>query len=151
VFSKWLTANKLAKRTVIKFITNNWPQYALNIGYNEIPWFTNWYHWNWKNRTDQVLPKLRTACHAVRLMFHISNTDTLKSIDFACFCSIMKYGIVLGVMYLEVKWYLLHERELLESCLVPNPETHAEVCLREKSFYLFHVNICIFINEICCK
>jgi hypothetical protein len=37
--SKWLTANKLArnrdKTNIIKFITNNSPQYALIIGYDQ--------------------------------------------------------------------------------------------------------------------
>jgi hypothetical protein len=39
-----------------------------------------------------IIPKLSTACYAVRLMFHISNTDTLKSTYFAYFHSIMNYG-----------------------------------------------------------
>ena len=41
-----------------------------------------------------MIPKLSRACYAVRFMLHISNTDTLKSIYFAYFHSLMKYGII---------------------------------------------------------
>jgi hypothetical protein len=106
--SKWFTANKLAlnldKTNIIKFITNNSPQYALSIGYDEKYVEESVYtkflglqtdnHLNWKNHIDQMIPKLRTACYAVGSVFHISNTDTLKSIYFAYFHSIMKYGII---------------------------------------------------------
>jgi hypothetical protein len=43
-----------------------------------------------------MLPKLRAACYAVRSMFHISNINTLKSIYFAYFHSIVQYGIIFG-------------------------------------------------------
>jgi hypothetical protein len=35
-------------------------------------------HLNWKNRTDQVVPKLRGACHSVGLC-HIPATLTLSN------------------------------------------------------------------------
>jgi IS1 family transposase len=41
-----------------------------------------------------MIPKLSGTCIAVRSMFHISSTNTLKSIYFAYFHSIIKYGIV---------------------------------------------------------
>jgi IS1 family transposase len=41
---------------------------------------------------DQMVPKLSGACYAVRSMYHISNINTLKSIYFAYFHSIIKYG-----------------------------------------------------------
>jgi hypothetical protein len=64
--SKWFTAIKLAlnidKTNVIKFIRNNSPQYALNIGYYEkcIEKYVNTKslglqtdnHLNWKNHMD---------------------------------------------------------------------------------------------------
>jgi hypothetical protein len=94
--SKWFTANKLAlnldKTNIIKFITNNSPQYPLSIGYNDtcIEESANTKflglqidnHLNWKNHIDQLVPKLSGACYTVRSMLHISNTDTLKSIYF---------------------------------------------------------------------
>jgi hypothetical protein len=41
-----------------------------------------------------MIPKLSRACYAIRSMSHISSTDTLESIYFAYFHSIMKYGII---------------------------------------------------------
>ena len=51
---------------------------------------------NWKNHTEQMIPKLSEACYAVRLMVHISNMNNLKSIYYAYFHSIIKYGKILG-------------------------------------------------------
>jgi hypothetical protein len=46
------------------------------------------------NHIAPMTPKLSKACYAVRLMSHISRIDTLKSIYFAYFHSIMEYGIL---------------------------------------------------------
>ena len=51
-------------------------------------------HINWKNHTEQMIPKLSEACNAIRSMAHTSNINTLKSIYYACFHSIIKYGII---------------------------------------------------------
>jgi hypothetical protein len=102
------TANKLAlnldKTNIIKFITYNSPQHALSIGYNEkyIQASVNtkflglqiYNHLNSTNHIDKLIPKLSGACYAVRSMLHVSNTDTLRSVYFAYFQSIMKYGII---------------------------------------------------------
>jgi hypothetical protein len=50
-------------------------------------------HPNWKDHTDQTIPKLSAACYTVRQMYHFVNQNTLKSIYFAYFHSIVKYGI----------------------------------------------------------
>jgi hypothetical protein len=108
--SKWFTTNKLAlsleKTKIIKFVTNNSPQCTLSIGYNgkhiEKSANTTFLglqidnHLTCKNHIDQMIPKLSRACYAVRSMFHIVKIDTLKSIYFAYFHSIMKYGIIFG-------------------------------------------------------
>jgi IS1 family transposase len=41
-----------------------------------------------------MIPKLSVACYAVKSTFHISNINTLKSIYFTYFHSIIKYWIV---------------------------------------------------------
>jgi hypothetical protein len=41
-----------------------------------------------------MIPKLSRACYAITSMSHTSSTDNLKSIYFAYFHSIMKYGIL---------------------------------------------------------
>jgi hypothetical protein len=59
-------------------------------------------HINWKNHIEKMIPKLSGACCVVRLMIHISNIKTLKLIYYACFDSVMKYGIIFGVTLLTV-------------------------------------------------
>ena len=49
---------------------------------------------NWKAHIDQVLPELSAECYAVRQMYHICDENTLKSIYFAYFHSVIKYGII---------------------------------------------------------
>ena len=41
-----------------------------------------------------MTPTLSGACYAIRLMAHISNINSLKSIYYAYFHSIIKYGII---------------------------------------------------------
>jgi hypothetical protein len=41
-----------------------------------------------------MIPKLGGACYAVRWVVHISNITTFKSIYFAYFHSVIKYGII---------------------------------------------------------
>jgi hypothetical protein len=97
--SKWFSTSKLSlnldKTKVIKFITKNSPQYPLNIGYNDkyieeavnrkLLGLQTDINLNWKNHTNQLVPKLSGACYAVRAMLHISNIDTLKAVYFAYF------------------------------------------------------------------
>jgi len=45
-----------------------------------------------------MIPKLSGACYAFRLMFHNSNFTTLKRIYFVYFNSIIKYGLIVGVI-----------------------------------------------------
>jgi hypothetical protein len=49
---------------------------------------------NWKNHVDQLVPKLSGACYAVRSVSHISSIETLRSLHFSHFHSVMKYGII---------------------------------------------------------
>lgn len=44
--------------------------------------------------TEHMIPRLSEACYAIRVMSHISNTDTFKTIYFAYFHSIIKYKII---------------------------------------------------------
>jgi len=49
---------------------------------------------NWKNRIEEMIPNLIGTCYAVRSMVHISNINTLKTIYYADFHSVIKYGII---------------------------------------------------------
>jgi hypothetical protein len=53
-------------------------------------------HINWTNHIEKLIPKLTGTCYAVRSMLHVSKTDTLKTVYFAYFHSMMKYVIILG-------------------------------------------------------
>jgi hypothetical protein len=44
-------------------------------------------HINWKNHTEQMIPKLHGACYAIQSMVHTSNIHTLRSIYYAHFHS----------------------------------------------------------------
>jgi hypothetical protein len=106
---EWFAANKLVlnltKTNTIKSVTNrnNWTNSsshcALTIGYKDkyIEEAVNTKylgmhldnHLNWKDHIDQIIPKLSAPCYVVRQMYHISNNNTLKSIYFAYFQSIV--------------------------------------------------------------
>ena len=43
-----------------------------------------------------MIPKLIGACYTIRSVVHISNINTLKSIYYEYFSSIIKYGIFFG-------------------------------------------------------
>jgi hypothetical protein len=47
---------------------------------------------NWKNHIEKMITKLSGACYAIRLIVHISNINTLKSIYYVYFHSAIKYG-----------------------------------------------------------
>ena len=84
----------------MKFIKGNSSFYALCIGYKEkyIVEAVNTKllhlqiddHINLKNNIEQIITTLSGACYAVRLVVHISNIDTLKSVYYAYFPSVIK-------------------------------------------------------------
>ena len=43
-----------------------------------------------------MIPKLSGTCYAIKLMVHISNINTLRSIYCAYFHSVIHYGIIFG-------------------------------------------------------
>ena len=106
--NKWFIANKLVlnfdKTKVIKFVSNNLTKLTFHISYSStnIEETTDIKflgvhlddHLNWNVHVQQLIPKLSAACYAIRSLFHITNIDTLKSIYFAYFHSVMNYGII---------------------------------------------------------
>jgi hypothetical protein len=105
---KWFAANKLVlnldEMNIMELITKNSSHSTLCIGYEgkyiEEVVNTKFLglqidnNLNWKNRIEQMIPKLSGAYYAVRLLVHISNHNTLKSFYYAYFHSIIKPGIV---------------------------------------------------------
>jgi hypothetical protein len=57
-------------------------------------------HLNWKKHIEEILPKLSSACYAIRSMYYASSISTLKMIYFAYFHWKLEYGIILGEVQL---------------------------------------------------
>jgi len=49
---------------------------------------------SWKNHIDQMMFKLSRACYAIRYVKHFMSQDTLRTIYFSYFHSILSYGII---------------------------------------------------------
>jgi hypothetical protein len=115
--SKWFAANGLSlnidNTSVIKFNSSHFQEHSLPIFYRDklLKEVTNVIflglgidkHLNWKTHIEQMIPKLSSACYAVRSMFHFSTKDSLRMIYFAYFHSIMKYGIIFWESHAEEK------------------------------------------------
>jgi hypothetical protein len=90
----------LVKTNITKFIPKNSAKSTLHIGYKEkyIEETVNteflglqiYNHLNWKNYIEEMIPKLSAVCYNIRMMVHISNINTLKSIYYADFHSVIK-------------------------------------------------------------
>jgi hypothetical protein len=107
---KWFSANQLLlnldKTNRTKFITNNLSYSVLRIGNNEeyIEEMVKTKflglqidnHLNWKSHTEPMIPRLSKGFYAVTSMVHISSINTLKSVYYEYFHSVIKYRILIG-------------------------------------------------------
>ena len=75
-----------------------------------------------------MVPKLGGVCYAVRSTVHVSNINSLKSIYYGDFNSVIKYGIF-GVTFPTVGRLSLYKRKSSDLWLVHNPGPHVEVFL----------------------
>jgi hypothetical protein len=131
VMIKWFAANKLVLN-VDK--TNYLSHSTLYIGYKEKytedtvntkflgSQIDN--QLNWKNCIEEMIPKLRGACYALRSMVHITNINTLKPVYYAYFHSIIKYEIIFWDNSSNIGRFSLYKRKLSELWLVHNSELH---------------------------
>jgi len=76
-----------------------------------------------------VVPKLSGAWYAIRSKVHISNINTLKSIYYAYFHFVTRYGIVFWGTSSNSGNIFTLKKKSSELWLVYNPEPHAEVNL----------------------
>ena len=66
---------------------------------------------NWRTHIDAILPKLSSACFAIRLVKPYVSHQNLKSIYYAYFHAIMSYGVIFwGLSPGSVKVLLLQKR-----------------------------------------
>jgi hypothetical protein len=78
---------------------------------------------NWKDHIDQMIPKLSGACYAVMLMFPISNINTVKSIYFPYFHSIIKYGIIFWGNSSNSRKIFTLQRKIIRTMVGAHPRT----------------------------
>jgi len=140
---KQFAANNLGlhldKMNTMKFIRKNSSHSALHIGYKyeyteetlntTLLGIQTDNHINCKNQTEQMIPKLSAACYAIRLMVCNSNINTLKSIYYAYFNSIIKYGILFWVTLPTVGRRSFYKRKSSELQLMHRPEPLVEAYL----------------------
>jgi hypothetical protein len=122
---KFLAASKIVlnldKAYIMKYITKNWSHSTSHFGYKEnyieetvITKFLCLQidnHINWKNYIEQMIPKVRGACYAIRSVVHVSNINTFKSIYSAYFLSVIKYEIIFwGSSSNSGKIFTLHQK-----------------------------------------
>jgi hypothetical protein len=110
----------------MKLTTNNLSHSALYIGYKE-----NYIEEtastkfcglqiHWKNHIEQTITTLHAVCYAVRLMVHISKTDTAIYLHLHY---VVKYGILFeGKSSSSMKIFTLQRKA--ELWLVYNPQLH---------------------------
>jgi hypothetical protein len=106
--NKWIKANKLILNfdttNFMKFCTTNKNCVNLSIGYVdktieevEKPKFLGLQVDNnliWKTHIQYIIPKLSSACFAMRTITPLMKREPLKLMYFACFHSVMSYGII---------------------------------------------------------
>jgi hypothetical protein len=94
-----------------------------------------------------MIPKLSRACEAVRLMFHISNITTLKSIYFAYFHSVIKYGIISwGNSSNSGKIFTL-QKKIIRIVVGARPRTQCRSLFTCPCQYIFSLMNCIVNNQ----
>jgi hypothetical protein len=106
ILNRWIKANKLTlnfdKTNFIKFCTNNKTCVNLNMGFDdktieevETTKFLGLQidsNLNWKTHIQYIIPKLSSACFAMRTVTSIMKTETLKLVYFAYLHSIMSWN-----------------------------------------------------------
>jgi hypothetical protein len=88
----------------MKFATNNKTSVNFNTGYDDktiqevlTPKFLGLQidnNLNWKKHIEYIIPKLSSACFAMRTVTPLLKIDSLKLVYFAYFHSIMSYGVI---------------------------------------------------------
>ena len=65
----------------------------------------------WKSHIDAILPRLNSACFAIRSVKHYVSQQSLKTIYYAYFHTIMSYGVIYwGQLPSSSKVFLLQKR-----------------------------------------
>jgi len=68
---------------------------------------------SWKNHVQKIIPKLSSACFLVRRMNPCCNSNTLKTIYFVYFHTIMEYGIIFWGVSVESKRIFHQQKRII--------------------------------------
>ena len=148
----------VGKSNMMKFITNNSSHSTLHIGNKEnyIGERVNTKflglqidnRLNWKNHIEQMISKLNGACHAVRLMIHISNMNTLKSIYYAYIHSTVKYGIIFGSNSAHSGKIITLQKKIFRIMAGAQPSTLCRNMFKNLRVSTCFMSIHTFVNEL---
>jgi hypothetical protein len=96
----------IAKRNFMRFTPAKFSCVSLTIEYKNIlikeVTATNFLgmhidtNMNWKKHIEHILPKLASVCYAMRILYNSLNSEALCMVCFACFHSVINYGLIFG-------------------------------------------------------
>jgi len=64
---------------------------------------------SWKIHIEQITHKISAACYPLRSFKPFISQETLKIVDYACFLSIMKYGLIFWEISSNVQRFFKHK------------------------------------------
>jgi hypothetical protein len=108
-------------------------------------------HLNWKNNIEKIIPKLSGACCALRLMVYIGNINTLKSIYYAYFHSIIKYGMVFGDNSSNSGKIFTLQKKIFRIMADAQPRTSCRSPFKQLESVPVPCQYYIFINDLHCQ
>lgn len=125
--NRWFLANKLTlnfdKTFLLNFTASRQSTHHLQIGYNNnyineinCTKFLGLHIDNtlsWKHHIEHMIPKLSSACFAIRTLKFLKSINILKSVYFAYFHSIMSYGLIFWGNSCESKNIFLLQKRVL--------------------------------------
>jgi hypothetical protein len=161
--TKWFQTNSLSlnisKTYFLQFHSKNWNNCETPITFDgKLVTKTNLIKFlglyindsmTWKTHIDAILPKLSSACFAVRSVKPYVSHQTLKAIYYAYFHAIMSYGVIFwGQSPDSSKVFLLQERVIRitmgcrrrDSCRDPYRDPYRPVC------WTWHFNVTLPIH-----
>jgi hypothetical protein len=107
-------------------------------------------HRTWKTHMDQLLQKLSTVCFIMRRLVHVLHTDIHRTVHFAYFHSLVKYGIVFWGNSTHMERVFLLQKRILRIMMglglrCPCKELFKNIdILRVPCLYFFF-------NDVCCQ
>ena len=94
---------------------------------------------NWKNHIKEMIPELSGACYGIRSVAHINNVDSVKSIYYAKFHSVIKYGIIFGGKFSNSGKLFTLQKKIVKIMAGAQPRTSCKIYLNSLKLVLIQV------------